>query len=80
MGRLIRLKDIATMEKRDGSQNFYHYDHERSTTIYGDIAKGTTTPKVVSEQVLNRFDTQNDWSGMQILVGGEAEETDFDLT
>nr|MBC8191939.1 efflux RND transporter permease subunit [FCB group bacterium] len=75
-GRLIRLKEVATFETGPGPSSFFHFDAERSVTITGDMeAQSAMTPLQVTELVVDQFSSGRDWPGMQIIVGGEAEET-----
>jgi multidrug efflux pump subunit AcrB len=74
-GRLIALKDVASLEKAPGPANYYHFDRERTTTVTADIVEGKTTPLEVTGAALKHFDLDRDWPGMRFVIGGEAEET-----
>ncbi|UCH85156.1 MAG: efflux RND transporter permease subunit [Candidatus Latescibacterota bacterium] len=75
-GRLIPLKDVATLETGPGPSNYYHFDGERAITVTSDVDKGVATPLTVSNTVVDHFDLQKDWPGMRFIVGGEAQEMD----
>jgi multidrug efflux pump subunit AcrB len=74
-GRLIALRDVATLQIGPGPSSYYHYDRDRATTVTADVAKGTTTPLGVVQAAVGHFDLDRDWPGMRFVVGGEAEET-----
>jgi multidrug efflux pump subunit AcrB len=75
-GRLIQLKEVATFTTGPGPSSFYHFDTERSVTITGDMEQGSElTPLEITKATVAKFSSSMDWPGMQIIVGGEAEET-----
>lgn len=78
--RLISLGDIASFDQSPGPSNFYHYDGERSITLKGSIKKGQTTPIKVISDILARYNLNQDWQGLDIVVGGEAEETNASIS
>jgi multidrug efflux pump subunit AcrB len=73
--RLIRLSEIARLVPEPGPSNFYHFGGERAITITADIDKEVTTPLIATAATAEKFDLENDWPGIRLLVGGEAEET-----
>ncbi len=75
-GRLIPLKQTAQLQAGPGPSNYYHYDEKRAITITADITTGATTSLEATESVLDHFNLDRDWEGMQFVVGGEAEETE----
>jgi len=75
-GRLIPLKEVARFETDAGPLSFLHYDGERTITVTADLMDGASlTPLEATTTVLNHFNLSKDWPGMQLIVGGEAEET-----
>ena len=74
-GRLIPLKQVATLKAGPGPSDYRHYNGERTVTIEGDIEQDITTPLEVTEAVTNHFDFDKDWPGMQLVLAGEVFET-----
>lgn len=74
-GRFIQLNEVADLQPETGPSNMYHFDNERAITITADVVKGTTTPLKATEQAVSDLDFDDDWPGMRVVVGGEAEET-----
>ena len=74
MGRLIRLKDIATIIDSEGSPNFIHFNGQRTITITGDINKKQITSSEVTKKVMERFNA-TEFPGVSFNFGGESEET-----
>ena len=74
-GRLIALKEVASLDRGPGPANYYHFDRERTTTVTADIEAGKTTPLEVTGAAVRHFDLDRDWPGMRFAIGGEAEET-----
>jgi multidrug efflux pump subunit AcrB len=74
-GRMIPLKDVATLRTGPGPSNFYHYNGDRAITITADVNKAVTTPLEATKAAQAKFDLEKDWPGMRFVVGGEAEET-----
>jgi len=75
MGRLIRLKDVATIRRVPGSPNYYHFGDTRSITILGDIDKSKISVIGVTKKVQKEFNMPKDWPTLELVIGGEAEET-----
>ena len=75
-GRLIPLKEVATLKTGPGPSDYRHYDGERSVTVEADIDANVITPLEVTEVVFDHFDIDRDWPGMQLGLGGEAFETE----
>lgn len=74
-GRLIRLKQVARFVVGPGPSNYHHFDGERSVTVTGDVDKAITTPLKITEAVAEHFELEQDYPGMRLVFGGEAEET-----
>lgn len=77
--RLSPLAQVASFEPSQGPANFYHFKGDRAITITGDIDTEVTTPLQVAEAVKDHFALYQDYPGMQLEVGGEAEETQQSL-
>jgi multidrug efflux pump subunit AcrB len=74
-GRLIKLREVARLETGPGPNAYHHFDGERTTTIQADVDQEVITPIEVTQAVQKQFDIERDWPGMQLQVGGEAEES-----
>ena len=74
-GYLTPLGEIAQFVSAPGPANFTHYDGDRSVMITGDIDTEIVTSLEVSNAVMERFNVDEDYPGMALLVGGEAEES-----
>ncbi len=74
-GDFIRLEEVAEFSIDTGPANIYHFDNERAITITADVVKGVTTPLAVTGELVKGFDIDNDWPGLRLVVGGEAEES-----
>ncbi|MEE8335867.1 MAG: efflux RND transporter permease subunit [Candidatus Neomarinimicrobiota bacterium] len=75
-GRLIPLKEVAVLKTGPGKADYRHYNNERTVTIEADIVQDEATPMDVIQQVLDHFNLDRDWPGLQILKGGEVMETE----
>lgn len=75
-GNLTSLGVVANFENAPGPANLFHYNGERSTTITGDVDQNLTTAIKVSEAVQAHFDVDRDYPGLQLIVGGEAQESE----
>lgn len=74
-GDFIRLEEVAEFNIEDGPSNVYHFDNERAITITADVNKETITPLKATDLALRGINLDDDWPGMQLVVGGEAEES-----
>jgi len=74
-GDFIRLEEVAEFNTDAGPSNVYHFDNERAITITADVVKEITTPLAATGMVLDGINTDVDWPGMRLVVGGEAEES-----
>ncbi|MDA0064343.1 efflux RND transporter permease subunit [Brachyspira hyodysenteriae] len=75
-GRLIYLKNIASVEKANGLSTLKHYNGERTITITAGIEYGKNTSQQVMAAVSERFkDFNKEYRGLKLEFGGEAKET-----
>ena len=74
-GHLTPLKKLIYTVPNPGPSTIYHYKGDRAITISGDIDKQVTSPLKVSEAVLKHFHVDRDYPGIQLVIGGEAEES-----
>lgn len=78
--RLVSLSDFASFESTPGTSNIYHYKGERSAALTGDIEKTLTTPLLIAANLAKEFDFDKEWPELEIMVTGEAEETDESMS
>jgi len=78
-GELTPLGLVAGFEDAPGPANIVHFKGERSITITGDVNQDLTTAIKVSEAVQAHFDVDRDYRGLQLIVGGEAQESEDSL-
>jgi multidrug efflux pump subunit AcrB len=74
-GRLIKLKDAARLQWGPGPSAMRHFDGIRTTTVTADVDQELTTPLAVTVPLLRELNIEEDWSGMRVRIGGEAEES-----
>ena len=75
-GRLIYLKNLATIEKADGLATLKHYNGERTITITAGIEYGKNTSQQVMNAVREKYkDFSKQYRGLKLEFGGEAKET-----
>jgi multidrug efflux pump subunit AcrB len=74
--RLIPLSDVARLKAGPGPSDYRHYDGERAIMIQADVDKDVVTPLEATNAVLDNFNLDRDWPGMQFVMGGEAMETE----
>jgi multidrug efflux pump subunit AcrB len=74
-GRLIKLKDVARLEIGPGPNAYRHFDGIRTTTVASDLDQEVATPIAVTSALLRDLNLEENWPGMEIRVGGEAEES-----
>ncbi|WP_300712027.1 efflux RND transporter permease subunit [uncultured Brachyspira sp.] len=75
-GRLIYLKNLASIEKANGLSTLKHYNGERTITITADIEYGKNTSQQVMNAVQERYKSfAKDYRGLKLEFGGEAKET-----
>lgn len=75
-GNLTSLGVVANFENAPGPANLFHFNGERSIAITGDVDQNLTTAIKVSEAVQDHFDVDRDYPGLQLIVGGEAQESE----
>lgn len=75
-GRLIPLRHAARLVSEPGPSNYYHFGEQRAVTVTADVTKGQITALEAVEKVRGQFDLSRDWPGMQLIIGGEADETE----
>ncbi len=75
-GRLIRLKEVASLAAGPGPSDYRHYDGERTVTIEADVDTDMITPLEATDAVFDHFNVDRDWQGLQLGLGGEAFETE----
>ena len=75
-GRLIPLKEVASLKAGPGHSDYRHFDGERTITIEADLDQEMTTALEVTEVVFNHFNLDRDWPGVQLVKGGEVVETE----
>lgn len=73
-GRLIKLREVATLESSPGPAAVRHYDGTRTTTVTAEVDQAITTPLDATRIVQERIAIA-DWSGLELSVGGEAQES-----
>ena len=78
-GDLIKLGTVVKFVPKKGTPDYYHYNGNRAVIITADVDLDIVTPIEATNQVLNQFDIKSNWPGMQLLIGGEAEETNQSL-
>lgn len=75
-GRLIYLKNIATIERADGLATLKHYNGQRTITITAGIEYGKNTSQQVMNAVREKYkDFSKQYRGLKLEFGGEAKET-----
>jgi len=74
-GRLIKLKEVARLKVGPGPNALRHFDGIRTTTVTADVDQDVTTPFAVIGPLLGRLNLEENWPGMEVRVGGEAEES-----
>jgi multidrug efflux pump subunit AcrB len=75
-GRLITLKDVASLDISPGPSDIYHFDRERSISVTADVLQEVITPVQATDLLLENFDLDRDYPGMRFNVGGEVQETE----
>ncbi len=75
-GRLIPLRQTASLITGPGPSDYRHYDGERTITIEADVDQEITTPLEVTEAIFGHFDLDRNWPGIQLVKAGELVETE----
>ena len=78
-GELIKLGTVVEFITTKGTPDYYHYNGNRAVIITADVDLNTVTPVEATNKIINQFDIKSNWPGMQLLIGGEAEETNQSL-
>jgi multidrug efflux pump subunit AcrB len=74
-GRLIRLRDVATIQHYSGKANIGHYDGDRAITVTANVDDEVITSIQVTRAVMQEFqDVSTRFPGVYLEVGGEAQE------
>jgi len=74
-GNLTPLGQLARFVPEAGPATISHYKGDRTVTITGDVDQEVTTALKVSEAVGTHFDTERDYPGAWLVIGGEADES-----
>ena len=74
-GRLIPLSNLVEFVERNGTPDFFHFNGERTTTIYANIDKTKTTSMKIYKKLVKKYETQSVLEGGKVRFGGESEET-----
>ncbi len=75
-GRLIPLKEVASLKIGPGPADYRHWDGERTTTIVADVDQGKITPLEVNNLVYDKFNLDRDYPGARFVLAGEMVETE----
>lgn len=79
-GRLIRLRDVATIQSYSGKANIGHYDGNRAITVTANVDDEVITSIQVTRAVMQEFqDISTHFPGIYLEVGGEAQEAAMSL-
>ena len=79
-GRLIPLREVATMRSGPGHTDIRHFNGERTVTVEADVDQAVITPLEINDAVFKHFDVDRDWPGIQLSLGGEMFETEESMT
>jgi len=72
---LIRLKEVAKLEKKEGLFEVSHLDGKRVINIKADIDTEVTKSVIVNNKVIKEFrDIESEYPGYTVKYGGEHEE------
>ncbi len=75
-GQMIPLGTVAKLVAGPAPSNFFHWKGERAIIVTADVDKEVTTPLNATDAVLARIDLERDYPGAQLIVGGEAQESE----
>ena len=79
-GRLIYLKDVATIEITNNKSSIMHYDGKKSITMTADIVQGENTALKVMYDMRDYFDSiSKDYPSISVDFSGEVKETSGSL-
>ena len=75
-GRLIYLKDIATIQITNSKPTIMHYNGKKSITMTADIVQGENTALQVMYNMKDYFNSiSKDYPGISVEFSGEVKET-----
>ena len=75
-GRLIYLKDIATIQITNNKSSIMHYNGKKSITMTADIIQGENTALQVMYIMKDYFNSiSKDYQGISVDFSGEVKET-----
>lgn len=75
-GRLIPLKEVASLTIGPGPADYRHWDGERTTTIVADVDQEKITALEVNNLVFEHFNLDRDYPGARFVLSGELVETE----
>jgi len=78
-GYLTPLGQLARFKTVPGPSTIHHYKGDRAITISGDVDKEVTTPLKIKAAVQEKFKSLQKYPGVNIVIGGEAEESEESL-
>lgn len=79
-GRLVKLKEIATLKVSDGQSSINHYNGQRVVTVTADVDTDKTTPQQVIKKVSKKFNNvTKKYPGTYLIYGGEVKESNKTL-
>ncbi len=73
-GRMIPLREMASINIKSGYSDIMHFDGERVTEITAEVDKAIMPPTQASDTVTAAID-MDQYPGIRVLTGGEAQET-----
>ncbi len=74
-GEFIALEEVASLRMGPGPSVFHHFDGERVIRITADVLQEQMTPLQVMNRVLAQFYERDEYPGIRVDIGGEAEES-----
>ena len=74
-GRLIPLREVATLKMGPGPADYRHYNGERAIMVQADVNKEIITPLEVTRSVFSHFNLERNWKDSRLVLEGEVEET-----
>ncbi len=76
LGRLIPLRQVASLKMGPGPSNYRHYRGDRAITVEADVDQSIITPLEATNMVFAHFDLDRDWPGTRFVLAGEVMETE----
>ncbi len=74
-GGLIQLNEVAEFIEGEGPSDINHFHGERVITITSDLDQKINTPLKVTQAILDKFNTDREYKGVRIIIGGAAQES-----